>query len=223
LRVFAKNFVRLHEVLFDNQFIMSSDLENIRRYEQMLHLQASSKDTLADRRFKVLSKWNRIIHYTKVTLRQRLAVLCGEDGYTLDTNPDKKVIVKVALKSKRNLKQVKRMLEEFIPCNMVIDLNLLYNQHYLLSGFTHKQLGAWGTIGSGYYRHGNLTGKANVIIQLNIYVTVKLTANIAYLISGFPFRENSFDVELSTHIPDRTSLCYLRNTGSGYSEIYFMP
>jgi hypothetical protein len=82
------------EVLFDNQFIMSSDLENIRRYEQMLHLQASSKDTLADRRFKVLSKWNRIIPYTKVTLRQRLAVLCGEDGYTLDISPDKKVIVK---------------------------------------------------------------------------------------------------------------------------------
>jgi translation initiation factor 2 beta subunit (eIF-2beta)/eIF-5 len=131
------------EVLFDNQFIMSSDLDNIRRYEQMLRLQASSKDTLADRRFKVLSKWNRIIPYTKVTLRQRLAVLCGEDGYTLDIDPNKKVIVKVALKSKRNLNEVRKMLEEFVPCNMVIDLDLLYNQHHLLSGFKHKQLGAW--------------------------------------------------------------------------------
>ncbi len=131
------------EVLFDNQFIMSSDLGNIRRYEQMLRLQASSRDTLADRRFKVLSKWNRIIPYTKVTLRQRLAVLCGEDGYTLEIDPEKKIIVRVALKSKRNLNEVKRMLEEFVPCNMVIDLDLLYNQHHLLNEYTHKQLGAW--------------------------------------------------------------------------------
>lgn len=131
------------EALFDNQFIMSSDSGNIRRYEQMLRLQASSKDTLADRRFKVLSKWNRIIPYTKVTLRQRLAVLCGEDGYTLEIDPEKKIIVRVALKSKRNLNEVKRMLEEFVPCNMVIDLDLLYNQHHLLNEYTHKQLRAW--------------------------------------------------------------------------------
>jgi len=131
------------EALFDNQFIMSSDLGNIRRYEQMLRLQASSRDTLADRRFKVLSKWNRIIPYTKVTLRPRLAVLCGEDGYTLEIDPEKKIIVRVALKSKRNLNEVKRMLEEFVPCNMVIDLDLLYNQHHLLNEYTHRQLGAW--------------------------------------------------------------------------------
>lgn len=131
------------EVLFHNQFISSSDVKSLRRYEKMLQMQVLSQDTLADRRFKVLSKWNRIIPYTKMTLRQKLAVLCGEDGYTLDIAPEKRVIIRVALKSKRNLNEVKKMLEEFVPCNMVIDLDLLYNQHSLLSEFTHKQLGAW--------------------------------------------------------------------------------
>lgn len=131
------------EVLFQNQFISGSDAENLRRYEKMLQMQVLSKDTLEDRRFKVLSKWNRIIPYTKVTLRQKLEVLCGEDGYMLDITPEKRVIVRVALKSKRNLNEVRALLEEFVPCNMVIDLDLLYNQHGLLHKFTHKQLGAW--------------------------------------------------------------------------------
>lgn len=131
------------EVLFDNQFISSSDIRSIRRYEKMLEMQPFADDTLAERRFKVLSRWNRMIPYTKVTLRQKLAVLCGEDGYTLDIDPKKVIAVRVALKSKRNLNEVREMLEEFVPCNMVIDLDLLYNQHSVLGKFTHKQLGAW--------------------------------------------------------------------------------
>lgn len=131
------------QVLLDNQFILSSDTKSIRRYEKMLEIPLFSEDTLGDRRFKVLSKWNRMIPYTKITLRQKLVVLCGEDGYTLVITPQKDVIVRVALKSKRNLNEVMEMLEEFVPCNMLIDLDLLYNQHSVLGKFTHKQLGAW--------------------------------------------------------------------------------
>ncbi|WP_164473089.1 putative phage tail protein [Clostridium sp. E02] len=131
------------EVLFKNQFIQSSDIQNIKRYEKMLDMYPLPNDTLKDRQFKVLSKWNRMIPYTKVTLNQKLAVLCGQDGYTLDLDPDKVVTVRVALKSKKNFNEVKRLLEEFVPCNMGIDLDLLYNQHGLLKQFTHKQLSAW--------------------------------------------------------------------------------
>ncbi|MDR1773039.1 MAG: YmfQ family protein [Hungatella sp.] len=131
------------ESIFDNQFILSSDIKSIKRFERMLHISPLAEDTLADRRFKVLSKWNRIIPYTKITLKQKLSVLCGEDGYTLGIDPRKVITVRVALKSKRSLYEVKEMLEEFVPCNMVIDLDLLYNQHSLLCKFTHKQLRAW--------------------------------------------------------------------------------
>lgn len=131
------------ESVFSNQFISSSDIRSIKRYEKMLHIQPLPDDTLADRCFKVLSKWNRMIPYTKVTLRQKLSVLCGEDGFTLEIDPKKVITVRVALKSKRNFYEVREMLEEFVPCNMVMDLDLLYNQHSLLCKFTHKQLGAW--------------------------------------------------------------------------------
>jgi len=131
------------EVVFNNQFISSSDSKSIKRYEKMLLIQSLPDDTLTDRRFMVLSKWNRMIPYTKITLRQKLSILCGEDGFTLEIDPKKIITVRVALKSKRNFYEVKEMLEEFVPCNMVIDLDLLYNQHSLLCKFTHKQLAAW--------------------------------------------------------------------------------
>lgn len=131
------------EVLFRNQFLTSADVRGIKRFENMLEMPSISNDTLANRRFRVLSKWNRMIPYTKVTLRQKLAVLCEEDGYTLEILPNKAVIVRVELKSKQNLEEVRKMLEEFVPCSMTIDLDLLYNQHELLHKFTHKQLGAW--------------------------------------------------------------------------------
>ncbi len=131
------------ESVFSNQFISSSDIRSMKRYEKMLHIQPLPDDTLADRRFKVLSKWNRMIPYTKIALRQKLSVLCGEDGFTLEIDPKKVITVRVALKSKRNFYEVREMLEEFVPCNMVMDLDLLYNQHDLLCKFTHKQLRAW--------------------------------------------------------------------------------
>lgn len=131
------------EELFDSQFISSSGAISIKRYEKMLQIQPLPDDTLADRRFKVLSKWNRMIPYTKATLRQKLSVLCGEDGFILEIDPKKVITIRVALKSKRNFYEVKEMLKEFVPCNMIIDLDLLYNQHSLLRTFTHKQLGAW--------------------------------------------------------------------------------
>ncbi len=131
------------EEMFNNQYISSSDAISIGRYEKMLQIQPLPDDTLADRRFKVLSKWNRMIPYTKITLNQKLSVLCGEDGFILVIDPKKVITVRVALKSKRNYREVREMLEEFVPCNMMIDLDLLYNQHSLLRTFTHKQLGAW--------------------------------------------------------------------------------
>lgn len=131
------------ELLFGNQFISTAEERGLRLYEKMLGMQVFADDTLEDRSFKVLSMWSRMIPYTRTALRKRLNILCGEDGYSLIIDPGKVLIVRVALKSKSCFDEVKKVLEEFVPCNMVIDLQLLYNQHEMLKQFTHRQLGAW--------------------------------------------------------------------------------
>lgn len=129
------------EVLKNNQFIISADEQGIKKFEDMLSVTALDDDSLENRKFRVLSKWNNAIPYTVWVLRVKLATLCGTDGYILQVfHKDYKVKVRVALKSKRNYKMVEEMLAEVIPANMVIDLSLLYNQHETLKKYTHRQL-----------------------------------------------------------------------------------
>ena len=129
--------------LMGNQFILDVDEEGIRLYESTADIRAMDDDTIENRRFVVMSKWNRYAPYTKSCVVQKLTALCGADGYTLKITSDKKLIVRVELASKKNYDEVEKLLDGIVPCDMVIDLNLLYNQHGTLKRFTHRQLSEW--------------------------------------------------------------------------------
>ena len=130
--------------LINNQFIISADEQGIEKYETMLGVAALDDDTLENRKFRILSRWNNTIPYTVSALKEKLENLCGKDGYILEVlNGEYRVFVRIALTSKKNYRMVEEMLEEVIPANMVIDLSLLYNQHATLKKFTHRQLAAY--------------------------------------------------------------------------------
>ena len=131
----------LIEVTRDNLFIISCNEQGIEKFERMLGIKALDEDTLDNRKFRILSKWNNAIPYTTKILHQKLETLCGKDGYELEILPEQYIVtVRVALKSKRNYEMVRNMLDEAIPANMMIDLSLLYNKHELLEQYTHGQL-----------------------------------------------------------------------------------
>lgn len=131
----------LIETTKDNLFIASCDERGIEKFERMLGVKALNEDTLDNRKFRILSKWNNAIPYTTRVLHQKLETLCGKDGYELEILTEQYIVaVRVALKSKRNYEMVRDMLDEVIPANMMIDLSLLYNKHELLKQYTHGQL-----------------------------------------------------------------------------------
>lgn len=51
--------------------------------------------------------------------------------------------VGVALTRKNNFDDVKNLLQEIIPANLVIDLSLMYNQHFTIGQYKHSELSAW--------------------------------------------------------------------------------
>ncbi len=129
------------ETILDNQFIFTCSEVGIKRFEDMLGIKALDDDTLENRRFKVLSVWDNAVPYSIRALKEKLAVLCGEAGYTLNVYYDTYSIkVRIALKNMKNYVQAENMLRAVIPCNMLMDLSLLYNQHSTLKGFTNRQL-----------------------------------------------------------------------------------
>ena len=135
---------RLHDAadaVLDAQFISTAGETAIARYEKIFGITPMDTDTLAERRFKVLTRINTQLPFSVRRLRQQLATLCGEDGYKLEVSGGKYTLtVKVALTAKRNQQAVEELLADIVPANMVCTTSLLYNQHADLTRFTHAQL-----------------------------------------------------------------------------------
>lgn len=79
----------------------------------------------------------------------------------------------------------------------------------------------WGTIRSGYVRHGNLNGAAMISINMRIEPKVALTAGTEYFITGLPPSNipGYNTVPISIDAPSKTTQCFLYAGGT----ISFMP
>lgn len=129
------------QYIMDDQFIRDATLNGVSRRERMLKITPFTSDTLDERKFRLLTRYNEDIPYTVPNLRIQLTNLCGLNGYKMNLiNNTFTLIVKVELVAKRNLETVREMLERVTPLNMIIDLDLMYNQHKTLHLYTHRQL-----------------------------------------------------------------------------------
>jgi len=133
-----------HEEVFNTQFIDALNEEGCRRWEKILKVSPMGTDTLADRRFRILTHLNAELPYTLNQLKNLLASLCGANGYTLELlNDEYKLIVRITLTAKKSIVDVEKMLKRVIPANLILDLSLLYNQYQTISGKTHGELAAY--------------------------------------------------------------------------------
>ncbi len=132
------------ENAFKDQYIDDATENGVERFESMLNIVPKATETIEDRKFKISTVWNEQLPYTHKSLIQRLNKLCGEDGYTLEiTTLDYTVKVRIELVVKNQFDAVDSLLERIVPLNMIIDLDLRYNQHSTLANFTHAQLSAY--------------------------------------------------------------------------------
>lgn len=137
------------EKVLNNQFVSDADEVGVSRYEKILKIQKKATQTLDERKFKILAVINATIPYTTTTLCEQLEHLCGKNGYTVNLlNDDYTIEVKVELTAKNNFLSVKEILSNTLPCNMIVKLELKYNQHTTLSKLTNTQMRA--------YTHNNL-------------------------------------------------------------------
>ena len=127
--------------ILDNEYIETANKEGIARFENILGINPPNTDSLADRRFRILARFNEQLPYTYRTLHTQMVNLCGASGYFIELKNDEyTLVVKVALTAKNNFKDVEKLLNRVIPANILIELSLLYNQHKTLANLTHKQL-----------------------------------------------------------------------------------
>lgn len=127
--------------LIDNQFIQTATERGIARRERMLKITPFGDDDLESRRFRVLARENDKLPYTYKVLENKLDQLCGEDGYAMTRNLGKHTLnIKIELTRKRMFDEVDKLVRKMTPANLIITVELRYNQHMTLSKFTHEQL-----------------------------------------------------------------------------------
>ncbi len=127
--------------LKNNQFFLFCNESGIERFEELLKIQPKVTDTLEDRQFMVLARYNSTIPYTFKNLKRQLTTLCGEDGFTCELlNEEYFLKIRIELTAKVMYSEVQRLLEKVLPANIVVDLDLRYNQHINLEPFTHGEL-----------------------------------------------------------------------------------
>lgn len=77
----------------------------------------------------------------------------------------------------------------------------------------------WGTIQSGYFRHGN-ENAATITVQVSITTTASLTAGTTYSITGFPKNSTGNAIAVNCHQEGLKDWCQI-NGGDG--TLFFTP
>lgn len=138
---FFKRLQQEIQNIVDDQFIQTATEKGIARRERMLKISPFADDTLETRRFRVQGVWNDKLPYTYRVLLGRLDSLCGPDGYVIELNAGEYGLkIKIELTRKRMFDEVVRITRQMVPANIVITVELRYNQHLTLANFTHEQL-----------------------------------------------------------------------------------
>lgn len=128
----------------NDQFIQDATENGVLRWEKMLKIIPKATENLDDRKFTILTKVNEQLPYTLKSLKKRLEVLCGENGYSVEVNTNEFIVkVRIALAARSNCKDVEDMLEKVIPANMIIDCSLMYNQNEKFTSYTHQELSSY--------------------------------------------------------------------------------
>jgi len=132
------------EKAFADQYILDATNYGVSRWETMLGIHPKDTDTLDERKFRILTRLNSELPYTITKLNEALTTLCGEDGYSIDLQPENYHIeVKLALSNESNYSEVENILKKMLPANLSQHIQIMYNAHKVLNQFSHAELAAY--------------------------------------------------------------------------------
>ncbi|WP_113674572.1 putative phage tail protein [Vallitalea guaymasensis] len=112
------------EKIKNNQFIKTSDLVGITKFEKLLNIVPNPHDSLDSRISRVMTRWNDSIPYTYRGLIERLNILCGENNYTVSANfKAYEFNLQVYLPLSGQVNELEYMLSYMIPANFVVTVS----------------------------------------------------------------------------------------------------
>ena len=128
------------EELEGNLLISTMNEECVARWEEILEISPSTKDTLEERRFRILSRKLEKLPYSYRVIQRKLETL-SPDGVEMNIDYTRKhLFVKIGLKSSQMIAEVEKFLEEALPLSMTYYVDIMFNTHKMLASKTHGEL-----------------------------------------------------------------------------------
>ena len=120
-----------------NIFISDMDEDMIHRWEMMLEITPLDNESIEERRFRIKSRIMEKLPYSYRVIYRKIETLCME-GFVIEINENRTEIkVKLALHSKRMIDDVRKILDEMLPLNMVFDVSIIWNRHIDIMKWTY--------------------------------------------------------------------------------------
>lgn len=105
----------------DCAFIMYCGEREIGRFEKLMNVFPSSRDTLGERQARILIRWNEALPYTLAALKEKLAAICGEGNFSVGEGFDEyRLEISVTLDRAGQVEELERLLNRIVPANLVI-------------------------------------------------------------------------------------------------------
>lgn len=125
-------------------FVGTASETGIARWERTLGLFPLASETVDDRRFRLLGCMLGRQKLNFCELKRRIFVLCGEKNAEVVYQPDDySILVRLELISKSKKNQVLAILDELAPASFLVQVELKYITHELLTAKSYGQLEAY--------------------------------------------------------------------------------
>lgn len=134
------------ERIKNNQFIETSDLVGIAKFEKLLNIIPLADDTLESRISRIMTRWNDVVPYTYKALVQKLVQLCDGLNFTINRNFNEyKMEIITHLELSGQVDELQYLLGYMIPVNIELtsknDIYCdSYGQHNLGMGMAFCQI-----------------------------------------------------------------------------------
>lgn len=154
------------EKIKNNQFIETSDLVGIARFEKLLNIIPLADDTLESRISRILNRWNDVIPYTYRAFIEKMISLCDGLNFTVNRNFNEyKMEIITHLELSGQVNELQYLLEYMIPVN----LELTSRNEIYCNSFGHVNISA----GMAFCKTFELSDayKENFDIQGNSIIT----------------------------------------------------
>lgn len=122
-------------------FIETASEIGTERFENIYGIENIGSEDIDFRKYRLMLK---IMGGEHTSLSERLDKLIGTGYYTINFYIDEmRLEVRITVEHKRYIQEAFELLDRIIPCNIILDVGVLYASHKMLGKYTHGELAAY--------------------------------------------------------------------------------